>query len=157
MTRPSAAGENAMSDDRSFLVSNARARERLKALVGRLSEADLERGVGGGWTVATVLAHLGFWDRRGQAALRKWQRTGTQPPAADSEVLNEALEDEWQALPPRETARLATEAAERLDAFIEGLGPTMVASIQASGNTRALSRSEHRTEHLDQIERALAS
>jgi hypothetical protein len=144
-----------MSEDRSFIASNAESRGRLKELTGRLSAADLGREVGDGWTIATVLAHLAFWDRRALGTLRKWQRTGTQPPGADPEVLNEALAAEWELLPPRETARLAIEAAERLDAAIEAAGPDLVAAIQASGNTRQLSRIGHRTEHVEQIERAL--
>jgi hypothetical protein len=144
-----------MPDDREFIESNTQSRERLQALIGRLSQEDLERSVGGGWTVAMVLAHLAFWDRRAQAAVRKWQRTDTPPTAADSEVLNEALEDEWRALPIGEAVRLAFQATDRLDEIIEGLGPRMVAEILSTGNSRLLSRSPHRDEHIAQIELAL--
>jgi mycothiol maleylpyruvate isomerase-like protein len=112
--------------------------------------------VDGGWTVAMVLAHLAFWDRRAFGTLRKWQRTGTQPLAADAEIMNEALEAEWALLPPRKAARLAVEAAERLDAALEAISPTFVATVQESGNARQLSRIGHRTEHIEQIERALS-
>ena len=53
-----------MPVDRSFVAENSRQRDRLKALVGRLSDGDLRRPLGEGWTVSTALAHMAFWDRR---------------------------------------------------------------------------------------------
>jgi sulfur carrier protein ThiS len=39
-------------------------RERLRALVNRMTDKDLERRIDGDWTVAALLAHLAFWDYR---------------------------------------------------------------------------------------------
>jgi hypothetical protein len=46
-----------MTPGQSYVADNAAARERLRALVARLSDADLARPVGGGWSVALALAH----------------------------------------------------------------------------------------------------
>ena len=46
------------------LVRNAEATNRLRDVVGRLGQKDLERSLGGGWTVGFALVHLAFWDAR---------------------------------------------------------------------------------------------
>src|SRR5437870_8069070 len=48
--------EDTMGVDRTFIVRNDTERARLRALVARLSDADLARAMPGGWTVAGVLA-----------------------------------------------------------------------------------------------------
>jgi hypothetical protein len=40
--------------------ANAEVTRRLEVVVGRLSDADLGRDLGGGWTVSVALAHLAF-------------------------------------------------------------------------------------------------
>ena len=49
-----------MSVDRSHDEETDAERERLRALVTRLSDVELSRPMPGGWTVAAVLAHVGF-------------------------------------------------------------------------------------------------
>ena len=44
-----------MTVDRSHVAANDAERARLRALVNRLSDADLARPMPGGWTVASVL------------------------------------------------------------------------------------------------------
>lgn len=53
-----------MTLDRSHIAANDAERERLRSLVSRMSDADLRRPMPDGWTVAAVLAHVGFWDAR---------------------------------------------------------------------------------------------
>ena len=146
--------------DPELTAENEAQRERLAALVGDLGDADLERSLGGGWTVAMSLAHLAFWDRRATLLLDHWER-GESPPADEpgwySDLLNETLLVQWRALPPRETARLALEAAAGVDRKIETLDAAVAAAISERGESWRLQRSTHRREHIEQIERALAA
>jgi len=145
--------------DADIVANNTRTESRLRELVARLGEAELARPVGGGWTIATVLAHLAFWDRRQRLLLQYWNR-GEPPPAGEpewySDVLNEALTPEWLVIPPAEAARLAVEAAEAVDAQVERLAERTVDEIVARDDRWRLARSWHREEHLEQIERALS-
>jgi Mycothiol maleylpyruvate isomerase N-terminal domain len=144
-----------MSVDRSFIGENSRQRERLRTLVSRLSDADLRRALGEGWTVSTALAHMAFWDRRALGMLERWEH-GEAPSPADPVGLNAALLPEWLALPPRETGRLVVEAAEAVDRKAEALSADLVEKIIAAGEFWRLARALHRREHLDQVERGLA-
>ena len=63
-----------MSADRTYIARNDAERARLRALVARLSDADLARPMPGGWTVAAVLAHLAFWDQRIMVLLERWEQ-----------------------------------------------------------------------------------
>ena len=65
-----------MSVDRSYVVKNNAERARLRALVERASDADLARPMPAGWTVASVPAHVAFWDQRIITLLDAWQRAG---------------------------------------------------------------------------------
>ena len=49
--------------DRSFQDANDQSRERLARLVATLTPAQLAVDLGEGWTVASALAQMGFWDR----------------------------------------------------------------------------------------------
>ena len=144
--------------DRSHLAWNDAARERLAALVARLSDEELGRSLGGGWTVAAVLGHLAFWDR---FVLARWEQSlrdeTTISPVDDGllDPINAAGLEQWLALPGREAARQAIAAAETLDRLIETLSPAAVQAVRDRGLHRLLGRSAHRREHLDDIERAL--
>lgn len=146
--------EHLMPANRSLITENAAERERLRTLVSRLSDADLKRSLGGGWMVATALAHVAFWDRRALGVLERWER-GEAPDSVNSEHLNEALLPEWLALPPRDAARLAVEAAEAVDRKVAALAAGVIEQILATGESWRLTRAVHRREHLDQIERVL--
>jgi hypothetical protein len=87
--------------------------------------------------------------------LGKWEWEGYEPITAAADVLNEALLVEWLAIPPREAARLALNAAEAVDRKLETVGPELIGAI-AAVNPRWIVRAAHRGEHLDGIERALA-
>jgi mycothiol maleylpyruvate isomerase-like protein len=147
-----------MSVDRGFVNENSKERSRLQALVARSSDADLARPMAAGWTVASVLGHLAFWDQRILALLDIWERTGTVPSQSrseDTDWINDTGKPFLLALPPRQAADLAVAIAQAVDRKIETLSDELVAKIAAAGNPINLDRAEHRHEHLGEIEVAL--
>ncbi|MGH2491745.1 MAG: DinB family protein [Candidatus Limnocylindria bacterium] len=147
-----------MPADRSHDAENDSQRERLRSLVSRLTDEQLRRPMPGGWTVAAMLAHVGFWDARAIFALDKWRR-GTPPPPGDYEPddvawINDSAKPLCLAIAPRDAARLALRLADEADAGVKALDDEMVEKVRKVGPFN-VSRAEHRREHLDDIERAL--
>jgi hypothetical protein len=149
-----------MAVDRSHEGANTRERERLAALVVRAG-AQLDREVGGGWTIGTALGHLAFWDRLSQVRVKELA-AGGEPvviPVAVMSALNEALVPQWQALSGKAAAAEALAAAEELDAAIAGLSDEALeryrASLAPGAVPRLIDRTSHRKEHIAQIEAAL--
>lgn len=133
-------------------------RQRLRALINRLSDAELSRPLAAGWTVAGVLAHLAFWDARALYLIDKWE-SGVAPSAADHEPqhidwINDASKPLCLALPPRTAAQLALQLAEETDRRVAALSDELLAQNVAAGRPLNLSRAHHRKEHLDDIEAA---
>ena len=148
-----------LSAERPYVAVNDAERERLRSLVTGLSDEELRRGMPAGWTVAGVLAHIGFWDARILYLLDRWEG-GTDPSEVDHEPedvdwVNDSAKPLCLALPPRDAARLALRLAEETDRRVEALDEKMLAKIEAGGNPINLSRAEHRKEHLDEVEHAL--
>lgn len=142
--------------DRPFVEENARERMRLRSLVGRLTDEELNLPVGTDWTIAIALAHLAFWDQRSAVLMRIWKATGdVSPSPIDIDVANESLLPLWLALPPRAAANLAVSAAEEIDLEIEEASPELISTIELLGDRFRLYRSSHRKMHLDGIEGAL--
>ncbi|MDE2892311.1 MAG: DinB family protein [Chloroflexota bacterium] len=131
-------------------LRNAESTQRLRSLVARLGDADLERSLGGGWTVAFALAHLAFWDARQVAALQRFGR-GEAFPAEDL-ATNAALEAIADAFDPDTIGQAAVSAAQQLDAVFETLTAEQVDALTGSGKTYAIERAPHRNEHMRQIE-----
>jgi Mycothiol maleylpyruvate isomerase N-terminal domain len=147
-----------MAADRSYIAENDRERRRLEALVGKLDDAALSRPMPDGWTVAGVLAHLAFWDQRIPTFIDMLKR-GTKVPREDPidvEWINAAAKPTQLALPPRRAATLAVETARAVDAALAAVSDELLAKNAAAGGPINLRRSEHRREHLDEIEQALA-
>jgi hypothetical protein len=147
-----------MSVDRSHQAKNDSERARMEALIGRLTDADLKRAMPDGWTVASVLAHLAFWDQRAYLLLDRWQRDGVTPPADDEtniDWINDAAKPMFLALPPRRAAELAVAIAEAADRKVASLSDELVSRNAALGTPVTLARATHRRGHLDDIERAL--
>jgi hypothetical protein len=149
-----------MAVDRLYVGRNTAERERLRALVSRMSDEELGRPLSAGWTIAGVLAHLAFWDQRILIVIERWERGG--PGSApgrinpdDVQWINDAAKPLWLALPPRAAARLAVATAEAVDQKVETLSDDLVAATAAAGHPLNLLRAEHRREHLDEIEHAL--
>jgi uncharacterized damage-inducible protein DinB len=65
-----------MTMDRSFIELNRASRDRIRQLAERLSDEELQTPVGEHWTVAIVLAHLAWWDRRVMYVLNMTERDG---------------------------------------------------------------------------------
>jgi uncharacterized damage-inducible protein DinB len=142
--------------NRSHIAKNNAERERLKALVTRLSDEELSRPMAAGWSVAGVLAHMAFWDARGLYLMDKWE-SGIAPSSADYEPedvhwVNDAAKPLCLALPPRTAAQLALQLAEETDRRVEALSDELLAQIMDAGQPFNLSRANHRKEHLDDIE-----
>lgn len=141
-----------------YVDANTGARERLRALVGSLTDEELVLEVGDGWTVAAILAHLAFWDYRVLALVARWKDVGVGASPIDIDNVNDATKPLFRAIPGREAANLAVSAAEAVDAELANLPEDLMPEVSAlvqKGKFR-LDRSIHRDEHLDQIERVLA-
>src|SRR6266496_2205927 len=128
-----------MRDERSYVAQNNAQRARLRALVERLTDADLARPLEAGWTIAAVLAHLAFWDQRIVVLLDRWERRGAaEAPRvfdeADVDWINDAAKALCLALPPRAAAHLAVSTAETVDRRVEALTAERRAANAAAGN-----------------------
>ena len=147
-----------MAEDRTYVAENDAERERLRSLVTRLSDKELSEPMPAGWTVAAVLAHIGFWDARAIYFLDKWGPNGepsTYEPE-DTDAVNDSAKPLCLALPPRDAAQLALRLAEEADRKVKALSDAMLAKIRAKGGPPFnLSRAIHRKEHLDDIDGAL--
>lgn len=139
---------------------NTESRQRLQALTGRLSEADLARTTDYGWTVAALLAHLAFWDQRVLVILRRWQTEGFDPSPIDAMAVNDSLRVICHALEPRTAIELCLSSAEAVDTALESLTPHVVQQMEehsaATDTQFRMNRSLHRDGHLNDIEALLA-
>jgi uncharacterized damage-inducible protein DinB len=151
-----------MGADRSYVETNRRALDRLKALVERASDEDLGQPMADGWTVASVLGHMAFWDLRIVTAVERWgpDGTGKRPddsfPSGDDDAvdwMNDTVKPLISALQPRAAARVAVEAAEAADRGVAELSDDLLAHVEEAGLDLNPDRADHRGEHLDEIER----
>ena len=143
-----------MTMDRSFVERNRASRERIRDLAARLSDDELQHRVGEHWTVAITLAHLAFWDRRALYVLDMTEREGKLFIPEIDIFVNDLSLPLWAAIPPRQAARLAVEAAEEVDRRLEAFPPSLLDQIYTY-NQRWVVRALHRGEHLDQADAAL--
>ena len=156
ITRVNAAQETNM--DRSYVAENDAERARLKAIVARLTDADMARAMSGQWTVGMGLMHLAFWDGLSLSKFEEWERTGTVqiPPMRDMvDGINHAMLPWWRTIAPAQIRHAVVAAAEAVDRKAETLPVPIIEAILAV-RPRSLARAIHRRQHLDQIERALA-
>jgi hypothetical protein len=149
-----------MPVDRSYVAENEAERERLRALVRRLTDQDLARRMDAGWTVAGVLAHVAFWDQRIVALLDEWERKGpswTPPLEVERDVdwINDSAKALCLALPPRVAADLALSVAETVDRRVAAVSDAIIEANARAGAPLNWRRAEHRGEHVDEIERTL--
>jgi hypothetical protein len=147
-----------MAADRSYIAENDRERHRLEALAGKLDDTALGWAMPAGWTVAGVLAHLAFWDQRIVVLCDLLKRGAAVPmeAAADVDWINDAAKPAQLALSPRRAATLAIETARAADQAVAVLSDDLLAKNAAAGSPINVRRAEHRREHLDEIEHALA-
>ncbi len=145
-----------MTLDRSFIDLNRASTDRIRALIARLTDEEMQHPVGEHWTVSIALAHLAFWDRRVMYVLDMTERAGKLFIPTSDIIVNDVSLPLWAAIPPREAARLAIETAEALDKRLEGFPPALLEEIYAY-STRWVVRAAHRGEHLDDVDAALRS
>lgn len=141
--------------DLSYVGRNQSETRRLAELVGKLSQADLDRSLGEGWTVNAALAHLAFWDRYAVALLEGWGTGGFQPVAASADHINTASLNGWLALPAEYVLREVVAAAEAADHAATSVAPDLAEDIADGGRSRILDRTGHRSQHIAQIQAAL--
>jgi len=133
--------------------ANRAATERIRAFE-RLTDRELRRPVGQHWTVAILLAHLAFWDRRALDTLDRTEQAGAVTSPDVDVVANDLSLPLWAAIPPRDAVRLAIEAAEALDRRLEVYPAELVAAVLVA-RPRWIRRHLHRNEHLDEADAAL--
>ena len=143
-----------MSMDRAFVELNRASTERIRSMAARLSDQELQHPVGQHWTVAIVMAHLAFWDRRVMYVLDKTEADGKLFIPDIDIFVNDLSLPLWAAIPPREAAQLGIETAETLDKRLEAFSPTLLQEI-FTYNKRWVVRALHRNEHLDGADAAL--
>ncbi len=147
-----------MNSSGAFVARNAESRERLRAILSHLREADYARPIGHGWTVGAALAHLAHWDRTNLTRLLEWEAAGSLVPPATATIadsVNDEMLPTWLAMSPTQVAAEVTAAAEAVDAVAARLSPDLVSAILAV-RARTIDRSVHRGEHLDEVERGLS-
>lgn len=142
----------------SYTEQNDRERERMRALIERLSDDDLRRQVNEHWTVAAVLGHVAFWDARSLWLADRIERglpfSSSDAEPEDVSWINDATRPLIHAIAPREAARLALRLAEQIDRRVASLSPTRMWPSNPDSLLNPL-RAEHRAEHLDEIEASL--
>ncbi len=147
-----------MSVAPSYVERNDRERERLRALVERLSDEELRRLVNEHWTVAGVMGHIAFWDGRALALSDKVERGVPFLPSDDEPEdvawINDGMRPLLHAIAPREAARLALRIAEETDRRVASISPARMWPEDPKSPLNPL-RAAHRAEHLAEIEAAL--
>ena len=142
-----------MALDRTFIEHNRASRERIRAAAA-LNEAQLRTRVGEHWTVAIVLAHLAFWDRRVMYVLEMTERDQKLFIPEIDIFVNDLSLPLWAAIPPKEAGRIAVETAGEVDRRLESYPENLLEEIYAY-NRRWVERSLHRGQHLDEADAAL--
>jgi uncharacterized damage-inducible protein DinB len=148
-----------MPADRSYVAENDVQLRRLRDLVQGLDQEQLARPMEAGWTVASVLAHMAFWDYRIVVQLDRWGADGLgSPPTYEEEAvdwINDAAKPIFLAIPPSIAAQVALEAAKAADQAVAAISDELLAKNEETGLIINPVRAEHREEHLNELERAL--
>jgi hypothetical protein len=140
-----------------FANENREQRERLTKLANAMTDEQLLLPLyEEGWTIATALGHLAFWDERRRVQLINWAKSGVKSSPIDGDTINDAMIPLLNLIPAREAANLGVSTASAIDNELMDISPETVDRINASGDIHALDRSVHRKMHLDEIEALLA-
>lgn len=142
--------------DRSFQAQNRLETQKLKQLLAKISEADLEKLVSHGWTIKATVVHLAFYDMRGLALLDEFEKEGVRPSPNDIEPINEVVRQLAASMNGASAVQMWANAAEALDQRIEALSDSTILEIQAAGSPFRLPRHKHRAEHRAEIEKVVA-
>ena len=130
----------------------------MRALVEHLSDDDLRRNVNAEWTVAATLAHIAYWDQRALWLAGKIERgesfTEDEEEPDSPDWINDTVRPFLHALEPRAAATLAVQIADETDGHVAALPPETVWPNNETSLLNAF-RSQHRAEHLDELEASL--
>lgn len=147
-----------MASDAPYVESNDRERARMRAIVERVSDEQLQMPVNEFWTVAGVLGHIAFWDARAIALADRLEHgrpfTPDDDEPEDVDWINDASRPLIHAIEPRRTAEVALDLAEETDRRMASIDPARM-SPEVPDSPLNPFRSSHRGEHLDDIEAAL--
>jgi hypothetical protein len=150
-----------VNDTANYIEDNRKQLDRMRALVNRLTDAELGRPVNESWTVAAVLGHVAFWDGRALYLAEKLLRgeafTASDEEPEDPDWINDGTRPLIHAIEPRRAAEVALSVAEQIDGLLASMPPALASRTWPSDETSPLnaSRADHRGEHLDEIEAAL--
>jgi hypothetical protein len=130
--------------------------DRLRRLTS-LSDAELAKDAGDGWTVSTVLGHMAFFDRMLPQRWDIYEKDGAfaEMIPRHFDLINDAGAADWSAIPPRSTVAKCIEAAEGAVARIDALPDKAVAVALETNRMALLDRTLHWNPHLDQIGKAI--
>ncbi|HEY1168700.1 MAG TPA: maleylpyruvate isomerase N-terminal domain-containing protein [Candidatus Limnocylindrales bacterium] len=149
--------------DRAYLERNEASRARRRAVVGRVTRADLARPTSpsreGSWTIGQTLGHLAFWDRFLASRWSAAQATGPghQPiylPDELADLVNAGLERFLASVADGSGVGLLAEvlvAAEAVDALISSLPAEAPVAAVLTDRPALLDRSIHHMAHLGDI------
>ena len=140
--------------DLTYKEQNRASTERIRDLVTRLSDEEMQTKVGEHWTVSIALAHLAWWDRRVMYVLDMTERDGKLFIPEIDIFVNDLSLPLWAVIPPRDAARICIETSETLDKRLEEYSPELLEEIY-NYNKRWVIRALHRNEHLDEVDVAL--
>ena len=127
----------------------------MRVLVESMSDEQLALPTVAGWTIASTLAHIAFWEYRILYLLNHWKENEIAPSPYDVDAINEAHKPLCLALSPRIAAQLALHASEAIDREIEITPDELVEKILAAKVQFKFERNEHREYHLKEITGAL--
>ena len=88
--------------------------------------------------------------------IERWQREGVTVSSTNPHEVNDAMKEQWLALAPRVAAQLTVDAGRAADAAVKAVEDALIQDMEDKRAGVSAQRAEHRAEHLDQIERALA-
>ena len=143
-----------MALDPSYIEQNRASTERIRALIARLSDDEMQTKLGEHWTVSIALAHLAWWDRRVMYVLDMTEKDGKLFVPEIDIFVNDLSLPLWAVIPPRDAARICIETSETLDKRLKEYSPQLLEEIY-NYNKRWVVRALHRNEHLDEVDAAL--
>ena len=145
-----------MSDG--YVEENKRSRERMRSLIATLTDEDLAHPVNDEWTAAASLAHVAFWDARVAFLIRKLRSgvafTDDDVEPDDVSWINDSARPLLHAIDPRRAAEVTLEIAEETDQLVADTPAEKMYPADPNSQINAF-RSQHRDEHVDEIEAAV--
>ena len=143
-----------MTFDTSYNEQNRASTERIRTLIARLNDEEMQTKVGEHWTVTVALTHLAFWDKRVMHILDMTERDGKLFDLEINIVVNDLSLPLWEVIPPRDATRICIETSEAVDKRLEEYPPQLLEELY-NHNKRWVVRALHRNEHLDEVEAGL--